>query len=161
MSISKLFKSILCATILVATSVAANATTIDFTFNINGGGQYGSGNFTGTDLNNDGFLTLNELTTFNGFITKEGSFVSLPSLFQFSAFDLTTDTWNTSPLQGNTGFHIWFSWNNGGNAVFNSAFNMNTTVVSQDAPASVPEPLTLGLFAIGLLGLGVVRRRKN
>lgn len=30
-----------------------------------------------------------------------------------------------------------------------------------DTPSSVPEPATLGLFSLGLLGLGFARRRKN
>ncbi len=163
MAISKLLKSVLLTSILTVTSVAANATVISFTV-LRGPASLnnvvGSGSFTGTDVNNDGSLTKDELTGFNFTLAQDSTTVGLAQLLVFGAFNLTTDIW-TPTLSAPPIPSTWFSSNNGSTAITRPNFSMFTTVVSQDAPGSVPEPLTLGLFAIGLLGIGAVRRRQQ
>ncbi|MFZ6644459.1 PEP-CTERM sorting domain-containing protein [Undibacterium sp. TJN25] len=158
MAISKLLKSVLLTSMLAVTSVAANATVISFTV-LRGPASLnnviGSGSFTGTDVNNDGSLSKDELTDFNFTLTQNSTTVDLTQLLQFSAFNLKTDIWTPTLVSPNSS--IWFSSNNG-TSITKPNFSLFTTVVSQDAPGSVPEPLTLGLFAIGLLGIGAVRR---
>ncbi len=158
MSISKLTKSILLASMLAATSFAANATIVDYQgFNTIRNQVTINGFFAGNDNNHDGKLTLNELTSFDlEFTTSGGYSVHLPDLFGFGSYDIAANLWNHDASGwGNPNF-AWASWSNGNAALNIQYFTVNTTVVSSD----VPEPLTLGLFGIGLLGLAAVRRRQ-
>jgi hypothetical protein len=59
------------AMILSSVALGASATAVDFSFKYSGQ-PYGSGSFMGSDLNSDGRLTMNELTSFTSDLPGEG-----------------------------------------------------------------------------------------
>ncbi|GGC87788.1 PEP-CTERM sorting domain-containing protein [Undibacterium terreum] len=159
MFISKITQSVLLASVLAATSLAANATIVDYQGILKSNNQvYLSGSFAGTDINNDGVLTLNELTSFDLEAPSEGIVgLGLSSLVGFGTYDIATNFWSHDASGWGQANFSWASWNGGNSALNTQNFTVNTTVVSSD----VPEPLTLALFGIGLLGLAAARHRKE
>jgi hypothetical protein len=88
--------------------------------------------------------------SFNGFVltdlTKLFPSVSLNAATNLAGFDASRFYVN-----GNS---IFVNWNG-------LSFNQNSQVVFDVQSTGVPEPLTLSLLAIGLLGIGATRRRKQ
>ncbi|MES2069067.1 MAG: PEP-CTERM sorting domain-containing protein [Pseudomonadota bacterium] len=153
MSIFKLFKSVLCTTVLAAASFSASAMVVDYTFDLPGV-PYGS--FSGVDTNHDGILTFDELTSFDfEYPLVDTTGINLAMLDSFGSYNIGINTWNSDATGWGYPNFAWFSWENGDRALVAQYATVHTSL-----EAEVPEPLTLGLFAIGLLGLGVIRRRK-
>ena len=119
------------------------------------------GSFTGTDSNNDGSLSLSELTSFVGTPQEGDAPLTLSSLSSFGDFTYATNTWHENGYipygWGNTGY---FAWNGGNNALgqFDEA-SVTTTITSNIS--AVPEPTSLAMMGLGALALAVSRKRKS
>lgn len=158
MSISKLFKLASCAAALAATCFSANATVVTYTGDTIGGPKnsiYGS--FSGVDANNDGKLTFSELTSFDfEYPGTQYLGIDLNDLSSFGSYTIGSNTWSADASGWGQPSGFWFSFSGGSLALNNKVFTVSTAL-----QAEVPEPLTLGLFGIGLVGLGLARRRQQ
>ena len=160
---------------------AAQATVYTFTQGGYSGGGSIAGTFTGIDLNGDGQIDSRrgEVTAFSlGF---SGDSVVGP--FSHSLGDLSTLVYDigsgsigdvfiaglapgiASNWYGSTGVDyasgLGPTGGPGGRVIDVASGNTSTTVQSVLVTAAVPEPGTAALFALGLAGFGLLRRRGN
>lgn len=138
----------------------ANASVITVDYEVTSGGSYwGTGSFSGVDSNSDGLLTFEELTIFSGSNNSEGASVILSTLDDVGDFNFLTNTWLNNALGWtNNADNAWFTWNNRNNSVNSSWASVVTT--SSFVPSPVPVPATMLLFALGLIGLGITRKKR-
>lgn len=153
---SSLRKGLSLALLLGAAAVQASPVTVDYTVYYNGNQVWGTGSFTGNDNNNNGFLSLNELTSFNGSNNIEHANVTLAGLSGFGEFDIGHNLWLANGFGWGQNGIAYFSWNGANNSV-NSRWAHTATV--ETGGNTVPEPGSLALGAIAMLGLVAARRK--
>jgi hypothetical protein len=77
-----------------------------------------------------------------------------------NAYELTNVLLPISPNGGNGTYDITFL-NNGGQVPAFSHATVSGAFVDPTPPPPVPEPASLALLGVGMLGIGLVRRRRN
>lgn len=162
---------------MTAAALTAGVAHADVTENVDLTYSYGS-EFVGTIVCTDDFSSILSVNgILNGYSPNGPGFQGLGSFDPITALSpiLNTDidpvTGQTVPnpfliqLQDSLGYNQWdfgYSYDSSGITLtsVNNDVNFSDTLVSGlVTPVGVPEPGTLTLFAIGLLGLGVTRRR--
>jgi hypothetical protein len=138
-----------------ALAAQATSVTVDYTVHYGGNNVWGSGTFAGNDLNNNGVLSLSELTSFTT-QNVEGANVSVGSLSGFGDFNIFSNTWLANGNGWGQGGIAYFAWNGSGNAVASSWATVSTSALVSN---NVPEPGSLALLAAGLVGVVAMRKR--
>lgn len=147
-------KLIVLCFVLVSGFANASPITVNFEVtNTGDGSTWGTGSFAGIDNDNNGLLTLNELTMFDGSNNFIGFVVNLANLFDMGDFDISNNIWisNAVSWNGSNANNAWFTWENRGNSVFADWAEVSTSI-------AVSEPASL--LALGLISVIYLRRRK-
>lgn len=152
-----MIKKSMLAAALVAAATASHAAGV--TVNVDyeaflAGTLWYTGTFSGTDTNNDGLLSMSELTSFTATQQAADPSLTLSDLSSFGDFKIGTDTW-----QENGYYDTYMVWNNFGNGLgqFDDA-SVTTTITS--STSAVPEPTSLAMMGLGALAL-LARRKRN
>jgi hypothetical protein len=89
-------------------------------------------------------------------IYQNSADVNASGLHGGSAIDSTSPlrlSWHTAGGYESNPTQLNGGWRSGSNTGLNSAQNWNRYVFTANAPSSVPEPSTLAIFALGIMGL--------
>lgn len=136
--------------------VSGQLNVIDYTMTINDQYQAG-GQFAGIDLDNDGFLRLNELSAFN--FTLAHLAYDLAAVYDFGRYDIAGNTWLHDAAGWGQQNFAYVSFNMGDASV--NTTNASNVVTVANGASEVPEPTSLLLSALGLFALGAARRKKK
>lgn len=152
----------LAATAALAASSAVfagpQAITADFKFGWGGDHSY-TGHIAATDVNNDGLITVGEVTSIQESLSGHNA---VSQLFDIGTINIGTQHWLANGVAWNGTANVAFltfdnrSWScntsNGCDAVFTSFAT---------AGGNVPEPAVLSLVALALVGAGVASRKRK
>ncbi len=97
-------------------------------------------------------------------ISQNSADVNATGLFGGTAIDSTSDfrlSWHTDGGYGNNPTQLDDGWRSGSNTNLNNAQNWNRYVFSINTAAEVPEPSTLAILALGLMGIASRRFKKQ
>ncbi|WP_019528574.1 PEP-CTERM sorting domain-containing protein [Dasania marina] len=152
-------KALLVAVIISAAAPNAFAGLIQAEFGFGWGGDRSyTGTLSGVDADADGFLRFDELTAFSaGGTSSAGTLsISLSSLFDIGDIDLVNQVWLPNADSWSWASATAFiTWDDRGSSC--TTFNG----CGADINITVPEPGSIILLAIGLIGLGVARRSQK
>lgn len=151
-------KKIAAAALFAFVTMAANASPITVTYTESSESGLGlHGSFTGIDANNDGWLTLNELSAW----TNSFDGATLASLNAIGSFDYKHNVWLNDAANWygeHDAFMTWDDWTLSVSAASEFPWAFETTI---ESGKDVPEPASLALMGISLAALGAVRRKKQ
>jgi len=151
-------KKIAIAAILAFFAIAAQATPITVHYAESNSGLGLHGSFTGTDANNDGLLTFNELSAWNINYDKGDSLASLNAI---GTFNYKNNIWMPDASNWYGTHNAYMTWNNFGYSVNTGNSNWKFVTTVEGGSADVPEPASLALMGISLAALAVSRRKKQ
>jgi hypothetical protein len=141
--------------LILLSSCLANVVTVDYQAT-NSSYSSLSGAFTGNDVNNDGWLTFSELTDW---YTNYSAGANFSALNDLGDFNYVSNVWVPNALQWNKTTHdAYMTWNNWAYSASTSNYNW-AFVTTVDG--SVPEPSSVALLGLAMLGFVAARRKSR